>query len=60
MNWKAVALGVAGLFLGLILISTITTIIFGRRRGTCPAVAKGQQILKQAEQQNTEDSEDYL
>ncbi len=60
MNWKAVALGIAGLFVGLIVVSTITTLVFGRRKGTCPAVAKGQQILRQAEKQNTEDSEEYL
>ncbi len=60
MNWKKVLMAVGGLFLGLILVSTVFSAIFVRRRGTCPAVVKGQQILKQAEQQDTEDSEELL
>jgi hypothetical protein len=60
MRWKAVALGVFGLFAGLIVISIVTSLFFGRRGGTCPAVAKGQQILKQAEEQDTQNSEEYL
>ncbi len=60
MNWKTVALAIGGLFLGLIVVSTVFSALFIKRRGVCPAVTKGQQILKQAEEQDTDTSEDYL
>ncbi len=53
-------LAIGGVFLGLILISTVFSAIFVRRGGTCPAIVKGQQILKQAEEEDTQNSEEYL
>ncbi len=60
MNWRRVALAIGGLFLGLILASTLFSVIAMRKRGTCPAVSKGQEILRKAEEEDTQNSEDYL
>lgn len=53
-------MAIGGLFAGLILASTLAGLLLGRKGGVCPAVRKGQEILRQADLEESSNKDDYL
>lgn len=60
MNWKSVVIAIGGFILGLILLSTVTSILIRRKVGSCPAIQKGKEILNSTDKDDNDNDSDLL